>query len=317
MLIETEYRALVSAGQEGLLLKASDAVVVIGNFDGVHLGHRDLLMHGRDIADKNGWRLVVLTFSPHPRSFFCPDQPSFLLTNTHQKMEQLTLAGADDVVVLKFDAVLSQVTAQEFITDVLENALSAKHVVVGDNFVFGKGRGGDINLLKQANFEVSAWPMVMDALGQRISSERIREALRHAKVATAEELLGRPWELEGEVVKGHQRGRTIGFPTANMGLGEYLYPKFGVYSAEIRFEGEDGMHPAVVNIGNRPTIGISGPLLEAHLLDYAGDLYGKTMQVKLQNFLRPEQKFANFDELKEQIQKDVVWAKALFAGTAS
>lgn len=314
MLIETEYRALLSAGQEGLPLKAADAVVAIGNFDGVHMGHRALLAHARKVADENGWRLVVLTFSPHPRVFFRPDQPPFLLTNTAQKMRELTSAGADDVVVLRFDGILSTVTAEEFIANVLEDALLARHIVVGNNFVFGKDRGGNVALLEQSGLGVSALPVVNDAAGDRISSERIRASLRHGHVATAEELLGRPWEIEGVVIKGHQRGRTIGFPTANMGLGEYLHPLFGVYTAEIQFEGDAGIYPAVVNIGQRPTIGVSGPLLEAHLLDYSGDLYGKTMRVRLLNFLRPEQKFADFELLKQQIHKDVLRAKELFSG---
>lgn len=314
MIIETEYRALTSAGQEGLPLKASDAVVAIGNFDGVHLGHRALLAHGRKIADENGWRLVVLTFSPHPRHFFKSDQPSFLLTDPLQKTEELVKAGADDIVILRFDGVLSEVTAPEFVEFVLKQALLARHIIVGQNFLFGKGRSGTIQTFKDAGLAVSALPTVMDAGKQRISSERVRAALRNGHVASAEDLLDRPWELRGEVVKGHQKGRTIGFPTANMGLGEYLYPQFGVYAAHVGIEGEEAVHPAIINIGQRPTIGISGPLLEAHLLDYSSDLYGKIMRVRLHQFLRPEMKFGNFDLLKDQIQKDVAWAKQIFAG---
>lgn len=314
MIIETEYRALTSAGQEGLPLKVSDAVVAIGNFDGVHLGHRALLAHGRAIADKEGWRLVVLSFSPHPRHFFRPDQPSFLLADPVQKLEELTKAGADDIVILHFDAVLADVSAEDFITDVLKDALVAKHVVVGDNFLFGKGRAGTIATLVESGLAVSPLPAITDLGGQRLSSERVRAALRGGYVASAEDLLGRPWEIRGEVVKGNQKGRTIGFPTANMALGDYLHPKLGVYTARVIFEGEAGSHPAVVNIGQRPTVGVSGPLLEAHLLDFDGDLYGKMMRVTLDRFLRPEQKFASFDLLKEQIQRDTDTAREVFAG---
>lgn len=306
MMIETEYTALAGLLQGGAINKT---VVAIGNFDGVHMGHRVLLAHARKIADESGVRLVVLTFTPHPRAFFRPDQPPFLLTDALQKAEALQQAGADAVVALRFDAALAALSAGEFIDRVLKNALGAQHIVVGENFLFGHGRAGNVASLTDAGLAVSALPAVTDKAGERISSERIRTALRAGDVALASDLLGRDWALRGTVVMGHQRGRTIGFPTANMGLGDYLRPQFGVYTAQIAVEGE--YHPAVVNIGQRPTIGISGPLLEAHLLDFAGDLYGKTMQVGLQRFLRPERKFDSFELLREQIGRDVEQARSL------
>jgi riboflavin kinase/FMN adenylyltransferase len=312
MLIETDYRAVVAAGQEGLPLAACDAVVAIGNFDGVHPGHRALLEHGRRIADENGWKLVVLTFSPHPRQYFKPDQPPFFLTDNVQKYEQLFASNVDAIVALRFDALLSELAAQEFIDRVLVEALRVKHVVVGENFQFGKGRGGNVDTFeKDGRFGVSALAAVLNVSGLRISSERIRTELRHGHMVSAEELLGRPWQLRGEVVRGLQHGRQIGFPTANMALGEYLQPSLGIYAGRAAIEGETAVHKAAVYIGQRPTIGLHGPLVEAHLLDFDGDLYGKTMRVDLVDFIRPDRKFDDLDELKQQIHKDVAQARAI------
>ncbi len=315
MLIETDYRALNSAGQDGLPLAASGAVIVIGNFDGVHNGHRALIGYARQIADKKGIKLTALTFHPHPRRYFKPEQAPFLLTDKIQKYEKLMDAGADNVVSVAFDSNLADLTPEEFAEDVLHIALCAKHVVVGENFVFGKARAGTIATLKEEGarhgFSVSPLPVINNYTGMRISSERIREELRHGHTASAEELLGGHWQLRGEVVRGNQKGRTIGFPTANMALGEYLYPSFGVYTAYVRFEGVHDTFKAVVNIGQRPTIGISGPLLEAHILDISQDLYGRMMRVDLVDFIRPEQKFIDMNALKEQIHKDVAHARTV------
>jgi riboflavin kinase / FMN adenylyltransferase len=313
MLIETDYRALNSAGQDGLPLAASEAVIVIGNFDGVHNGHRALIGYARQIADKKGLKLTALTFSPHPRHYFRPDQPPFLLTDPVQKHEKLIDAGADTVVSIKFDVALADLSPHEFTEDVLHIALCAKHVIVGENFVFGKGRTGTVETLKEDGrkygFGVSPLPVINNYTGERISSERIRESLRHGHVASAEEMLGNHWQLRGEVIRGNQKGRTIGFPTANVALGDYLQPAFGVYTALVQIEGQMEMHKAVVNIGQRPTVGSTRPLIEAHLLDFAGDLYGSILRVNLLDFVRPEQKFADFNVLKAQIHKDVAYAR--------
>jgi riboflavin kinase/FMN adenylyltransferase len=314
MLIETDYRAVVAAGQEGLPLAACDAVVAIGNFDGVHPGHRALLAHGRQVADELGCPLVVLTFVPHPRHYFKPDQPPFLLTDKLQKQELLLAAGSDAIVMLRFDLLLASLSAEEFIDRVLVESLRARHVVVGDNFVFGKGRSGNAQKLKEkgaiSGFGVTAFSVVND-MEKPISSERIREALRRGSVATAEELLGRHWQIRGEIVRGLQHGHEMGFPTANMALGEYLQPALGIYAGKARLENEEILRNAVVYIGQRPSIGLHGPLVETHLLDFSGDLYGKTMRVDLVDFIRPDQKFIDLEELKQQIHKDVARARAI------
>jgi riboflavin kinase/FMN adenylyltransferase len=309
MLIETDYRALTSAGQEGLPLKACGGVVAIGNFDGVHKGHQALLAEGRALAEVLQVPLVVLTFAPHPRFFFKPDQPPFLLSDTVLKVEKLQQVGADAIVQLKFDAILANVTAEEFIRHVLIEGLQAKHIVVGDNFMFGHKRGGNVEMLQKAGrehrFGVTAMPAISDFTGQRVSSERVREALRHGQLASAEELLGRSWEIRGTVIHGDKRGRTIGYPTANVMPGDFLPPKFGVYAAKIMIEETGGTYHAAVNFGIRPMFEIPTPLLEAYLLDFSGDLYGRTLRVAFVEFLRPEQKFLGLDDLKIQIEKDV------------
>jgi len=310
--IETDYRALSAAGKEGLPLCVAGGVVVIGNFDGVHRGHQALLAEAKKIATAKGLPLTVLTFEPHPRLYFNPQQPPFLLTDKVQKQALLKQAGADEVVSLTFDALLAQLTAAEFAEYVLRDGLRATHVVVGENFLFGVQRQGNVETLKTLGktngFEVTALGMVGDS-DQRISSERIRGELRHGHVASAQELLCRPWQIRGEVIKGNQLGRTLGYPTANLELGGYLHPAFGVYSAKVTIDQK--LYTAAVSIGVRPTIGISGPLLEAYVLDFAGDLYGKILVVDLLDFLRPELKFGDLKALTDQIAKDVAQIRAM------
>lgn len=310
MLIETDYRALVTASQEGLPLAAADSVIAIGNFDGVHKGHQALIASAQQIAIASGWRLCALTFNPHPRSYFNPEQPPFLLSDAVQKREYLFESGADAVVKIQFDALFSELTAVQFVEQVLIEALGVKHVIVGENFSFGKARQGTTETLRHLGikhgFKTSTFSQVNDFFGKRIASENVRQALRMGRLFEAEELLGRPWQIRGEVVKGEQLGRNLGFPTANIQLGDYLRPPLGVYAATVTIEGENGLYKAAVNIGKRPTFGMHDPLLEAHLLDYEGDLYGKTIRVNIHDFLRNERKFSDLEILKNQLAQDVM-----------
>lgn len=311
MLIETDYRALAHAGKEGLPLNVAGGVVAIGNFDGVHRGHQALLAAAKKIADAKGLTLTVLTFAPHPRQFFKPLQPPFLLTDAVQKYDALRDAGADTVVSLTFDALLAGLSAGEFVENVLRDGLAASHVVVGENFIFGARRQGNVDILKELGsaygFAVTALDLHGDE-AQPVSSERIRAELRHGHMASAEQMLGRPWQIRGEVIHGQKLGRTLGTPTANLALGDYLHPAYGVYRARVAVDGV--MHRAAVSIGVRPTVGFSEPLLEAYLIDFNGNLYGKTLAVELLDFLRPELKFADLEALKEQIAKDVAQVRA-------
>jgi riboflavin kinase/FMN adenylyltransferase len=315
MLIETDYRALAHAGKDGLPLNLCGAVVVIGNFDGVHRGHQALLAEGKALGAPLDAKLVVLTFAPHPRRFFKPDQPPFRLSDNVLRAEALMQAGADGIVVLKFDAILAQVPAKDFVETILLRALQAKHVVVGNNFVFGHKRGGDTELLqkmgRELGFGVTALPVIAEE-GARLSSQSVRDAIQKGRMAAAENILGRPWEIRGTVIRGDQRGRTIGFPTANMSLGEFQHPAYGVYAVQVTVEG-GGTYKGVANIGIKPSFGLHAPLLEAHLFDFNGDLYGKTLRVALREFLRPEEKFGGLDALKEQIALDAARAREILA----
>lgn len=313
--IQTDYRALAHAGQEGLPLRLGGGVVAIGNFDGVHRGHQALLACERKVADTHHEPLVALTFSPHPRRFFQPELPPFLLSDSVLRRDYLLQAGADTVVDMTFDSVLARTEAIDFVTHILVGALHVRHIVVGENFTFGAGRRGNVDLLRQMGqlhgFEVTGMTLAADLSGQRVSSERVREALRHGHMATAEDLLGRPWQTRGEVIRGDQRGREWGFPTANMLLHEFLPPAFGIYAARVQVEGSAAWHKAVMSFGKRPNFLVPQPLLEAHILDFEGDLYGRMLRVEWRDYLRPEKRFASEALLRAAIAEDVQRAREL------
>jgi riboflavin kinase / FMN adenylyltransferase len=285
--------------------------VALGVLDGVHRGHQVVIAAAR----REGRPLGAAVFEPHPRHYFRPDGPPFRLQNAAQRVRALEAAGVELVFQMAFDRSIAECPAQDFARVILAEEIGAAHVSVGADFQYGKDRGGDVRTLARAGetlgFTVSVTPPVMES-GARISSTAIRALIAEGKVADAAALLTRPFAIEGEVVAGAQRGRTIGFPTANIGLSDYVRPKFGVYAVRAAIEGArvDG----VANIGVKPTVGgAPEPLLEAHLFDYAGDLYGKTLEVDLIAFLRPEQKFESFDALKAQIQNDAQAARKALA----
>jgi riboflavin kinase / FMN adenylyltransferase len=284
-------------------------VVALGNFDGVHRGHQALLADAGRQAKALGAPLVALTFEPHPRGFFVPDTGPFRLTLPPAKTRLLAQYGVQAVLAQRFDAAFAALSADAFIEDVLLKGLTARHVVCGYDFTFGARRGGNVERLraeaKARGFGVTVLEPVMRE-GEIYSSTRIREALRAGMAGEAAELLGHPWEIEGTVELGDQRGRTIGFPTANVALGKHLRPRFGVYAVRVLIDGQEsqGWRDAVANLGRRPTFGKLQENFEVHLFDFAGDLYGKTLRVALVDFIRPEMKFAGLDQLKAQIAAD-------------
>ena len=286
--------------------------VALGNFDGVHKGHQALLAHTAQQAMAMDGPLVALTFEPHPRCFFVPDTGPFRLTLPPAKLRLLEHYGVQAVLAQHFDAAFAAISADAFIDDVLLKGLGARHVVCGYDFTFGARRGGNVEFLREAGklrgFGVSVLDPVMRE-GEIYSSTRIREALRAGMVREASELLGHPWEIEGTVELGDQRGRTIGFPTANVALGEHLRPRFGVYAVRALVDGV--WRDAVANLGKRPTFGKLQENFEVHLFDFAGDLYGKTLRVELIDFIRPEMKFSGLDQLKAQIAADGHAARAI------
>jgi riboflavin kinase/FMN adenylyltransferase len=288
--------------------------VALGNFDGVHRGHQALLSKAAEQAGALAAPLVALTFEPHPRRFFVPDTGPFRLTLPPAKTRLLAQHGVQAELSQRFDAAFAAVTAGEFIDDVLLAGLGARHVVCGYDFTFGARRSGNVEMLRAEGMRRGFGVTVLDPVmheGEIYSSTRIREALRAGMAQEATELLGHPWEIEGVVETGDQRGRTIGFPTANVALGEHLRPRFGVYAVRALIDGT--WRNAVANLGKRPTVGKLQENFEVHVFDFAGDLYGRTLRVQLLDFIRAEMKFAGLDQLKAQIAADGQAARGLLA----
>ncbi len=294
------------------------SVVAIGNFDGVHRGHQAVIAEARRIASELGVPSSVLTFEPHPRSFFRPQDPPFRLTPLRLKAHALEALGVDLLFVVRFDARFAALSAERFVAEVIGRAgLAARHVVTGYDFVFGHGRAGNAVLLerlaKEHGYDYTAVSPVAAESGEIYSSTQIRAYLQQGKPKQAARLLGRPWEIEGRVESGHQRGRTIGFPTANVRLAELLQPLHGVYA--VRAGVDQGANTrwfdGVANFGSRPTVDGKSVWLEIHLFDFTGDLYGKHLRVAFIDFLRAEMKFPSFEALRTQIAQDSQAAREL------
>ena len=282
----------------------------------MHAGHRALLGAARAWADAHGARLAAAVFEPHPRQVLQPDAPPFRLQNGAQRACALEAAGVDDVFEIRFDRDLSQLSDSEFAEQILHRRLGAAHVTVGAQFRFGRGRGGDVNSLKvsgeRLGFSVEAIAEIATPTGgAKISSTAIRQAIARGEMAEAQQMLGRPWAIEGVVRHGAARGRELGFATANVGLGAYQRPKLGIYAVRVDI-GEGDMRAGVASIGVNPTFGaLSEPVLEAHLFDFDRDLYGRTIEVELVGFMRAEEKFESAEALARQIAEDVAQARAL------
>jgi len=292
----------------------------MGNFDGLHRGHAVLIGRARDLARETGRPAGVLTFEPHPRSVFVPTTEPFRLTPFRVKERELARLGVDLLFVQHFDLAFSKKSAEEFVGEVIVGAIGASHVVVGWDCTFGNRRRGTPDLLQAAGlqhgFEVTVIEPVRGEDATVYSSTHIRELLKAGKPREAAALLGRFWEIDGRVATGDKRGRTIGFPTANLGLDDYLHPAFGVYAVRVSGDGADDPLAGrtiggVANVGLRPTVGGLVPRLEAHLFDIDVDLYGRHLRVALVDFIRPEQKFASLDALKAQIAEDAARARTI------
>jgi len=293
-------------------------VVALGNFDGVHLGHRAVISHAVELARSRGTSSLAATFDPHPRAVLRPGAEPKLLTTPDVRKELLLGCGVDEVRNIRFDRDLSRKSPGEFVHDVLVGELRAGIVVVGENFRFGHKAAGDFDELRrymrETGGEAVAVPIL--ALGQDVSSSRIRALISDGALREAAKLLGRPYFLRGEVVVGDRRGRTIGFPTANVFLDpRVLVPALGVYAGYV--EADHERYPACTNVGVAPTFDRRERRVEAHLLGYDGDLYGKTVDVSFVERLRPEKRFSGIDELKTQISHDVEEARQLLAKAES
>jgi riboflavin kinase/FMN adenylyltransferase len=290
------------------------AVLALGNFDGFHLGHQAVVREAVEWARSEKRPAIVATFDPHPVRHFAPRVPPFRLTTLDQREELFTAAGADAMLVLHFDGALATTTAEDFVGALLAGHIGAAGVVTGEDFTFGKDRGGNVALLRSEGekhgIAARAVPPVIES-GRPVSSSRIRDALKAGDCAGAARLLTRPFAIRGAVEHGDKRGRTIGYPTANLSLGNYLRPRFGIYAVTARVldSGEDLQGAA--NLGVRPQFEPPQEWLEPYFFDFSGDLYGRAIEVALRHFLRPEAKFDSIDALTAQMEQDCERARAL------
>jgi riboflavin kinase/FMN adenylyltransferase len=290
------------------------AVVALGNFDGFHLGHQAVVGEAVEWARAEGRPAIVATFDPHPVRHFAPHVPPFRLTTLDQREELFEAAGADAMLVFDFDDALAATTAEDFVGLLLGLHIGAAGVVTGEDFTFGKARGGNVALLvaEGAKHGIAARAVgpVNDG-GLPVSSSRIRDALKAGDCEIAAQLMTRPFAVRGEVVHGDKRGRAIGYPTANLELGAYLRPRYGVYAVTGRVLDTGEVLKGAANLGIRPQFEPPRELLEPYFFDYAGDLYGRVIEVALHHFLRPEAKFDILEELQAQMGEDCARAREL------
>jgi len=290
------------------------AVIALGNFDGVHLGHRAVIGAAQRMARARGSLTYAMTFEPHPRDFFNRGAPQFRLTDEIDKLRLLAGTGLDGAVVMTFNAARAATSAQDFINHDLVGRLGISGVAVGYDFHFGKGRSGSPALLQaeapRLNIDVHVEPH-FDITGQAVSSTAIREALSEGQLDKATAMLGYPWFVTEPVIHGEKRGRDLGYPTANMRLDPAVSLRHGIYAVRVDFDGE--RYDGVASFGRRPTFDNGAPLLETFLFDFKGDLYGKTLDVAFIGFIRPELKFDSIDALIRQMDDDSAKARAALA----
>lgn len=289
------------------------AAVAIGAFDGVHRGHQAVIARARAAAERLGVPLAVVSFDPHPRRWFQPEAAPFRLMTTGQMARALAPLGVDRLYLLPFDAGMAAMSDEAFAREVLSDGLGIVHAAVGFDFTYGKGRTGSAEGLRRhgqsLGFDVSVVDRIDDGDGLKLSSSGVREALKAGDMARAAAILGRPFAIEGEVIHGDKRGRTIGVPTANVRMGDYMRPAFGIYATRTRLP--DGrVVDGVASLGVRPMYALPEPLLEVWLFDFDEDLYGRTVETDLVAFLRGEMNFESLVALKVQIDADATAARA-------
>lgn len=295
---------------QGLAPEDRGAAAAIGNFDGLHLGHQSVLALARAAAARLGAPFGVITFEPHPRAFFAPEAPPFRIMSAEARAHRMAKLGVEQLYELRFDAALAALEAEEFVAKVLRDGLGLSHLVAGADFRFGRGRRGDVEMLRALGpshgFGVTVAPLVCDDQGD-FSSTAIRAALAEGRPRDAARMLGHWHRIEGEVVHGDKRGRDFGYPTANIWLDPLNLPKFGVYAAtvDVLTGPHRGRYPAAVSLGIRPMFDGKRPNLEAFLIGFTGDLYGAELSVALISYLRPELKFDGLDGLVAQMGADV------------
>jgi len=298
----------------GLSARDRGAAVALGNFDGVHRGHQTVIAQAASAARRLNAPLGVISFEPHPRRIFQPNEPAFRLMRPAQQARALEALGVDLFYVLPFDEEMKNLTDREFAREVLHEGLGVRHVAVGFDISFGKGRTGSPATMTaygdEFGFSVSVAQAVADREGDKYSSTAVRDALREGRPEAAAAILGRPFAIEGPVQRGRQLGRELGFPTANVQVDDYVQPRFGVYATRTRLP--DGREvPGVANIGVNPTVGEVAPVLEVWLFDFDEDIYDQTIETDLITFLRPELKFDGLEAMVEQVMRDAAQARKI------
>ncbi len=291
--------------------EAKGCVIVIGNFDGVHLGHQALLHKAHKIAKDRGKPLGVLTFEPHPRQLFRPDEPPCRITPHDLKIERLEKSGVDYVFSLPFDWDFASQSAESFVKDILIGGLAASNIVIGYDFKFGQLRKGNAQTIKSAGLDVHIIEEITHEGASVLSSSNVRQLLRQGKMKEANAILGWSWEIRGIVIKGDQRGRELGYPTANMKLGETIHPAYGVYACMAQIKGEEKWHKGACNIGIRPMFEVDVAQVETFIFDFDREIYGEILRVRPVKRLRGEAKFHSLDDLIEQMEKDCKQAREI------
>ena len=292
------------------------AIIALGNFDGFHLGHQRVAAEAIDWARAEGRPAMIATFDPHPVRHFAPHVPPFRLTTLGQREELFTAAGADAMLAFAFDDALAATTAESFVRDLLADHLGVAGVVTGEDFTFGKDRGGNVGVLRDVGATCGVAARAIGPVGesgQTVSSSRIRDALKAGECKTATRLLTRPFTVRGTVIHGDKRGRELGYPTANIDMGAYLRPRYGIYAVTGRVLSTGQELKGAANLGVRPQFDPPKELLEPYWFDFDGDLYGQEMDVELRHFLRPEAKFDDLDALKAQMERDCEEARERLA----
>lgn len=302
------------------------AVLAIGNFDGVHLGHRAVLEYAINLAEKGNCSAGAMFFTPHPRQFFSPDTPLFMLTNPQQKRAEFKSIGLDFALEVPFDAELAQMSAHDFVAQVLHDGVKVSHVVIGYDFFFGRGRTGNPQIMKELGEQFGFDVTVVEAEGlvfgdqqsqqsgpgQLIySSTMVRDALEEGQVKRAASVLGRNWQVEGVVTSGAGRGEGLGFPTANISLSKGCHLHHGIYAAFVHHDGAS--YEGAAYFGKRPSFDNDEPVLEVFLFDYDGNLYGEHIAVEFIDFVRDDLKFSDMEELKAQMDADCIAVREILS----
>ena len=305
MAVYAEYRGLPQA--------ARGASIALGNFDGLHAGHRAVMDAARTAGHG---KFSVATFEPPPRAYFRPGDPPFRILRPERRNALILQAGADTVFELPFNGEMAAMTDEQFVRQVLVDGLGVSHISVGFDFRFGRGRMGHAQRLASLGRALGFGVTIVEEVsgyGAKASSTAIRQALMAGEPEVAAELLGSPWVADGIIESGEQNGRTFGFPTANMALGDLIHPKMGVYAVRLRIEGEEEWRGGVANFGRTPTTGLRDPLLETFIFDFNREIYGQRVEVQLIAYQRPELKFPSLDAMIEQMHKDAARARDILA----